>query len=62
MNEARLLHLLKEEQSRFAVQALRQPAQRDAFEYGHRVGFYAGLEQAVTVLLKAIEADNTKEF
>jgi hypothetical protein len=62
VNEAYILHLLKEEQSRFAAQALRQPAQRDAFEYGHRVGFYAGLEQAVTVVLKALETENAKEF
>ena len=62
MNEATLVHLLKDEQVKFATQALKQPAQRDAFEYGHRVGIYTGLEMAIGLILKALEAENTKEF
>jgi len=62
MTESQLLNRFKEEQTRFAVQALKQPAQRDAFEYGYRAGVFAGLEQAITILLKVVEEDNSREF
>lgn len=62
MNEAQLIHKLKEEQARFAVQALQQPANRDAFEYGQRVGFYAGLEKALSIVIESLKDENVKEF
>ncbi len=62
MNEAHLLHLLKEEQVKFAVQALKQPAQRDAFEYGHRAGIYAGLDLAIALITRTLEDANTKDL
>jgi len=55
--EQALLHALKAEQDDFALQALRRPNQRDAFEYGHRVGVLAGLDRAVEILLKLLDED-----
>lgn len=54
--EDRLLARLKAEQQQFSLDALRRPVQRDAFEYGYRVGVVAGYEAAVTALL-ALLAD-----
>ena len=62
MTESMLLNLLKEEQAKYALTALRHPNQRDAFEYGYRVGVLAGLEQAVTVLLKSVEEENSRDL
>ena len=62
MTESRFLTLLKEEQSKYALLALKQPNQRDAFEYGYRVGMIAGLEQAIAVLLKGIEEENSRDL
>ena len=55
--ETRLLNALKAEQQQFALQALKRPVERDAFEYGYRVGTVAGLETAVNVLLKLVDED-----
>lgn len=55
--ETKLLNRLKIEQQRFAVDALQRPQARDAFEYGHRVGVFAGYQQAIDVLLKLIDED-----
>ena len=52
--ETKLLNALKAEQQQFALQALKRPVERDAFEYGYRVGTIAGLESAVNVLLKLV--------
>lgn len=62
MTESRLLALLKDEQARYAMQALKQPSKCNEFEYGHRVGVMAGLEQAINVLLKAVEDENSKDL
>ena len=43
-----------------AKEALAQPQSRDAFEYGRVVGMYAGLEQAVNVLLDLIKEDEER--
>lgn len=52
-----LLQRLETEQVRLATEALKQPASRDAFEYGRVVGMYAGLEMAKASLL-ALVADH----
>lgn len=57
MMEQKLLNALKAEQARYALQALRQPNQRDSFEYGYRSGIVGGLEMAVDILLKLVEQD-----
>ncbi len=56
--ETKLLNRLKAEQQRFAVEALKRPQNRDAFEYGYRVGMVAGYEAAIDVLLKLIDEEN----
>lgn len=55
--ETKLLNALKAEQQQFALQALKRPVDRDAFEYGYRVGTIAGLETAVNVLLKLVDEE-----
>jgi hypothetical protein len=55
--EAKLLNRLKAAQQDFAVDALRQPQTRDAFEYGYRVGIFAGYEAAIAVLLKILNEE-----
>ena len=55
--ETKLLNALKVEMQQFALQALKRPVDRDAFEYGYRVGTIAGLESAVNVLLKLVDEE-----
>lgn len=55
--EAKILNRLKAAQQDFAVDALRQPQTRDAFEYGYRVGIFTGYEAAIAVLLKIIDEE-----
>lgn len=55
--ETKLLNRLKAEQQRYAVEALGRPQHRDAFEYGLRVGTYAGYEAAINVLLSTIDEE-----
>lgn len=59
MNEAKLLNRLKTEQQQFSVDALKRPQERDAFEYGYRVGVVAGYEAAINVLLKLLEEEKS---
>ena len=49
-----LLQRLKDEQAQLAAEALAQPQNRDAFEYGRVVGMYSGLERAISVLLDTV--------
>ena len=53
--ETRLLNRLKLEQQTFAADALKRPVKKDAFEYGYRVGVFAGYEAAVNILLLTID-------
>ena len=55
--ETKLLNRLKAEQQQYAVEALGRPQQRDAFEYGLRVGTFAGYEAAINVLIKIIDEE-----
>ena len=55
--ETKLLNRLKAEQQSYAVEALKRPQTRDAFEYGHRVGVMAGYEAALNVLLKLLDEE-----
>lgn len=55
--EKRLLDRLKAEQAQFALDALKRPVNRDAFEYGYRVGVVAGYEAAVTALLSLLDEE-----
>ena len=59
--ETQLLARLKEEQQSFALEALRRPQERNAFEYGHRVGTIAGYEAAIDVLLKLVNEEQYGE-
>lgn len=55
--EERLLGQLKSEQQSFALEALKRPVTRDAFEYGYRVGMVAGYEAAVNALLALLDEE-----
>jgi hypothetical protein len=57
--ETKLLNRLKAEQQKFSVDALKRPQERDAFEYGYRVGVVAGYEAAINALLKLLEEEKT---
>ena len=59
--ETQLLARLKEEQQQFALEALRRPQERNAFEYGYRVGMIAGYESAINVLLSLINEEQYGE-
>lgn len=59
MIETKLLNRLKAEQQQFSVDALKRPQERDAFEYGYRVGVVAGYEAAINVLLKLLEEEKS---
>ncbi len=59
MIEAKLLNRLKAQQQQFSVDALKRPQERDAFEYGYRVGVVAGYEAAINVLLKMLEEEKS---
>lgn len=62
--ENKLLSALKAQQAQFALDALRRPQQRDAFEYGYRVGTVAGYEAAVDLLLQLLreERDDDRDL
>ena len=59
--ESQLLNRLKAEQQTFAVDALRRPQTRDTFEYGYRVGMFAGYEAAINVLLKLLDEEKNSD-
>ena len=59
--ETQLLVRLKEKQQQFALDALRRPQERNAFEYGYRVGMVAGYESAIDVLLSLIDEEQYGE-
>ena len=44
-------------QAEFALEALQKPQNRDAFEYGHRVGMMAGIEESINVLLNLLDEE-----
>jgi hypothetical protein len=55
--ETQLLNRLKVSQQEFAVEALKRPINRDAYEYGYRVGMVAGYEAAINVLLMLVDEE-----
>ena len=55
--ESQLLNRLKAEQQSFAIEALKRPQTRDTFEYGYRVGMFAGYEAAIDVLLNLLDEE-----
>jgi len=59
--ETKLLNRIKAAQQQFSVDALKRPQQRDAFEYGYRVGVVSGYEAAIEVLLKILEEDKNSD-
>jgi len=62
MIEQHLLQRLKVAQAEYALESLQRPNTRDVFEYGHRVGVVAGLQQAVDLLLTLIDEEQNREF
>ncbi len=55
--ETVLLNKLKAAQQQFAVEALRKPITRDAFEYGYRTGIVEGYEASINVLLSILDEE-----
>ena len=62
MIESVLLSKIKEKQVEHAVQALKHPGQKDAYEFGYRVGVFQGLEQAICVLLDLVKERDSKDL
>jgi len=44
-------------QAEFALEALQKPQNRDAFEYGYRVGMVAGYEASIDILLNLLDEE-----
>ena len=59
--EARLLNDLKVKQQQFALDSLTRPQNRDAFEYGYRVGVVAGYDAAINVLLEILDEERNSD-
>jgi hypothetical protein len=59
--EERLLGKLKADQQVFALEALKRPVERDAFEYGYRVGMVAGYEAAIRALLDLLNDERNND-
>lgn len=57
----KLLNRLKAEQQQFSVDALKRPVNRDAFEYGYRVGMVAGYEAAIEALLNMLDEERNDD-
>ena len=53
--EEALINALKNEQARFAVDALRPSSDKTEYDYGFRVGKMAGIDTAIEVILGIIE-------
>lgn len=53
--EQRMLNALKAQQAEFALEGLKRPQLRDAFEYGYRTGMVNGYEAAINTLLELLK-------
>ena len=53
--ETRLLNALKAEQARYALEALKTPGDKSAFDFGARVGTISGLEKAINLLMTIVD-------
>lgn len=62
MIESVLLNKLKEKQAEYAIQALKYPGQKDAYEFGYRVGVFQGFEAAINVLLDMVKEQDSKDL
>lgn len=59
--ETKLLNRLKTAQGEFAMESMKRPQNRDAFEYGYRVGVVAGYEAAINVLLSMLDEEKNSD-
>lgn len=59
--ETALLNRLKASQIEFSVESLRRPQNRDAFEYGYRVGTVNGYEAAINILLSMLDEERNSD-
>lgn len=59
--EAQLLNRLKTAQTEFAVESLKRPQNRDAFEYGYRVGTVNGYEASINILLSILDEERNSD-
>ena len=56
-----IISALLEEKSRVAHEAMSQPGDGSSFEYGRRIGFYAGLERAMALIEKTLAKEEGEE-
>lgn len=56
MNAEQLIAAIKAEQAATALEGLLKPQGRESFHYGHHCGFIQGLEQALVILTKQLDA------
>lgn len=59
--EDQLLARLKGAQLAHATASMQHPSSRDAFEYGMRVGVYAGYQAAIDLLLQLLKEERDGE-
>lgn len=56
-----LLNKLKAEQATYALGALRSPGSKSEYEFGLRVGYVAGMERGIAMLLSALDEERNGE-
>lgn len=56
-----IISALLEEKSRVAHEAMSQPGDGSSFEYGRRIGFYAGLERALALIEETLAKEEGEE-
>jgi hypothetical protein len=59
--EKQLLDRFKSAQASFAIESLKTPSTRDAFEYGYRVGVVAGYEFSINILLSILDEEKNSD-
>ena len=59
--ETKLLNRIKTAQADFALESMKKPQNRDAFEYGYRVGVVAGYEAAINILLAIVDDEKNSD-
>lgn len=59
-SENKLIQLIKDEQQRSAIEAMSRPPSdgKDvSFEFGRRLGYHAGLDKALDIILRSLKDD-----
>ena len=59
--ETKLLNRIKTAEADFALESMKKPQNRDAFEYGYRVGVVAGYEAALNILFSLLDEEKNSD-